>query len=165
MHAEAWSWVAQCVNTLTFIPGTVVELGSRNVNGGVRDLFPLAAYTGVDAMEGPGVDVVANAADYVHQMPADVVVTTEMLEHTPHGAEIIRRCAENLRPGGVLILTAAGPGRAPHSAIDENPIRPEEHYGNVGPDELSEWLAAAGFTSWDIDIRQNPADIRAIAVR
>jgi hypothetical protein len=39
-----------------------------------------------------------------------------MLEHDPHWRASLRRMVELLRPGGVLILTCAGPSREPHSA-------------------------------------------------
>jgi hypothetical protein len=44
----------------TFIEGArVLEMGSYNVNGSVRDMFALAGrYVGVDLVEGPGVDLV-----------------------------------------------------------------------------------------------------------
>lgn len=166
MHPEAEGWVAECVSRLTFTPRVVIELGARNVNGGVRHLFPTATtYIGVDIGDGPGVDVVADAAEYVSGVPADVIVSTEMLEHTPAGAQIIARCAENLRPGGVLIVTAAGPGRSAHSAVDGGPLREGEWYGNISEDDLVGWLSAAGFASWTIDLRPHPADIRAHAIR
>lgn len=166
MHPEAEGWVTECVSRLTFTPRVVIELGARNVNGGVRHLFPTAStYIGVDIGDGPGVDVVADAAEYVADGWADVIVSTEMLEHTPAGAKIIERCAKNLRHGGVLIVTAAGPGRSPHSAVDGGPLREGEWYGNISEDDLVGWLRAAGFVSWTIDLRTHPADIRAYAIR
>lgn len=166
MHAEALAWVEECVSKLTFTPRSVVELGSRNVNGGVRHLFPTATeYVGVDAFDGPGVDVVADAAEWMSDEYVDVVVSTEMLEHTANGREIVARCASNLRDGGVLILTAAAPGRSPHSAVDGGPLRDGEHYGNISEEQMRDWLDIAGFAFWTIDMRTHPADIRVYATR
>ena len=166
MHPEALGWVEQSVAQLRTIPRVVVELGARDVNGTVRHLFPTATrYVGVDIAPGPGVDVVADAAGFVLDEPADVIVSTEMLEHTPEGAAIIARCAEQLKPGGTLIVTAAAPGRSPHSAVDGGPLQEGEHYGNIDATMLDGWLKAAGFTSWSIDVQQHPCDIRAVAIR
>ena len=63
MHPEARAFVAAAATRLP--PGPVVELGARDFNGSVRDLFPGApAYVGVDLAPGAGVDVVADAADW-----------------------------------------------------------------------------------------------------
>src|SRR3546814_16955389 len=36
----------------------VLDLGGRDINGGIRDLIPNANWTGVDITEGPGVELV-----------------------------------------------------------------------------------------------------------
>jgi SAM-dependent methyltransferase len=120
---------------------TALECGARDVNGTVRDLFPHTTWVGVDVAAGAGVDVVADFADYTHPEPVDLVVSTEVLEHTSRWRDILRSAARNLRPGGHLIVTAASHGRAPHSAVDGGPVGPDEHYENIDPDELSEELA------------------------
>lgn len=137
----------------------VVEFGSRHVNGGVRDLFGLAAFVGVDIRDGPGVDVVADAADWTPDRPADVVVSTEVLEHTERAAELIVNAWRILRPGGTLIVTAAGPGRSPHSADDGGPISPGEWYRNIPAATLTRWLD--GWENVTIDV--HGFDIRAVA--
>jgi len=38
-----------------------------------------------------------------------------------------------LEPGGMFVMTAAGPGRAPHSAVDGKGLQPGEHYANIDP--------------------------------
>jgi hypothetical protein len=123
-------------------PQRVVELGSRDVAGGtVRGLFPDAAsYTGVDLVPGPAVDVVADARIWRPPAPVDLVLCCEVLEHTPLGLGILDNACDMLRPGGRLVVTAAGPGRAPHSAVDGGPLRPGEYYRNIDPDALLDWL-------------------------
>ena len=66
----------------------VLEVGSRNVNGSVRDILaPLVSrYVGCDLEAGDGVDVVADATRLTDVFPPesfDVVISTEMLEHVP----------------------------------------------------------------------------------
>lgn len=89
---------------------SVVELGSRNVNGTVRDLFT-GTYLGIDREAGPGVDVVADVEDPHTALrfgQADVVISTEALEHTPHPERFLRTAAHLCRPGGTLLLTCRG---------------------------------------------------------
>jgi len=163
MHPQAMQWVKDATADHTY--DTVVELGARDVNGSVRSLFPNSEYSGVDTGEGPGVTVVCDAADYLPDEPVDCVVSTEMLEHTPRAEEIIHQTYRMLKPGGAFIMTAAGPGRPQHSAIDGMQLRPQEHYANIHPDDLTRWLSDAGFVRYRVDVQRRPADIRCVAYR
>jgi hypothetical protein len=55
------------------------------------------------------------------------------------------------RPGGLLIITAAGPGRAEHSGADGGPLRPGEHYRNISPLALLAWLAHLPIVTLECD--------------
>lgn len=144
---------------------TVLELGGRNVNGSVRDLFHNATYTALDIMDGPGVDIVADAATWEPDQEYDVVVSTECFEHTPSWPEICETAYKACKPGGRLILTMAGPGRGAHSGFDGGPLQPNEYYGNVDPEKLRARLEEVGFENIVIDQRQSPADVRAVATK
>ena len=121
---------------------SVIEVGSLDINGGVRDLLhPEAEYVGVDVQAGPGVDVVEDFRLYEHPEPVDVVLCLEVLEHTPDCRDLLAAAARNLKPGGTLLLTCATTGRAPHSARSEGPIEPDEFYQNVMKAELDGVLA------------------------
>lgn len=121
----------------------VIEFGSLNINGTPRVLFePGTAYLGVDLQDGPGVDLVSDILDLPADLgPADLIVCMEVLEHAPDQRGVVDKARDLLAPGGRLVLTAACDPRAPHSGIDELPIRPWEHYRNAVPAELQEWLA------------------------
>jgi hypothetical protein len=150
---------------------SVIELGSRTVagpwpySGPVRHLFPGAEYVGVDIVAGPNVDVVGNAATWQPNplRPVDTVVCTETLEHTPQACEICSNAWQLLAPGGVFLVTAAGAGRAPHSAVDGGPLRDGEYYRNINRVQLRDWLAPFGFCL--IDTFSTPGDIYALAVK
>lgn len=81
MHASVYDWIARQVADLDLADASVLDVGSRDVNGSVRPLFG-GPYTGVDMLEGRGVDLVANAHDLPYPANAfDVALCTEMLEH------------------------------------------------------------------------------------
>lgn len=159
MHEAARTYVARFA---TDTPLDVIEIGSRNVNGGVRDLFPAASWTGVDIIDGPAVDVVADAATWMPDTRADLVVCCEVLEHTADWPRILANAAGMLRSGGRIVVTAAGPTRAPHSGIDGGPVRPDEHYANLDADELHSELVIAGFRN--VQTETVGADVRATGV-
>jgi predicted methyltransferase len=170
MHEEAFRFVAGVAMRLESRV-SVVELGSRTVggqwpySGSVRHLFPGASYVGVDAVDGPNVDVVNNEAAWQPEpfLAVDTVVCTETLEHTPEADKICRNAWSLLQPGGVFVVTAAGVGRAPHSAVDGGPLRDGEFYHNVNREELHAWLAPFGFSL--IDTFSAIGDIYAVAVK
>lgn len=162
MHTEAFLYVDEQAADLMGAE-VVVECGSRNVNGTVRGLFPLATYCGVDVEPGPGVDLVMDFRDLEPSWPVDVVVCCEVLEHDRDPASLLAKAHEVLRPGGRLIMTCAGVGREPHSAADGGPLRAGEHYANVSRDELDYWLTSQGWAWWNIDVEGT--DTRCIAGR
>lgn len=161
MHAEARAFVAAWAGVLK--PARVLEVGSRNINGGVRDLFAKAVYVGIDTRDGPGVDVIADGATYRAIEPFDAVLCLEVLEHAPDAAGLCQSLVANCRPGGVILVTAAGPKRRPHNATDGGPdLAPGEHYANVSAKDLRHWLAAGCAT---VLTETAGADVRAVAVR
>ncbi|ANN16250.1 hypothetical protein SD37_11740 [Amycolatopsis orientalis] len=164
MHAEAHEWVARHATTE---PVTVLDIGGRNINGSVRDLFPGATvYIVLDIADGQGVDIVADAATWTPDRQYDVVVTAETFEHTAVWPEICATAFTATKPGGRFIATMAGPGRPAHSAVDGGPtLYPGEHYGNVEPDDLRAVLAECGFVDMVIDRQERPADVRCVATK
>lgn len=161
MHDAAHHYVAQFA---TPEPLEVFELGSLNINGGIRDLFPNSTFTGVDIVGGVGVDIVADAETWRCDSRADLVLCCEVFEHTARWPAIIANIrAHLLRVGGRVILTMAGPGRAEHSAVDGGALRPGEFYENVDPQMLYGCLADSGFQAIEIDVLG--PDLRATGVR
>lgn len=163
MHTEAYAWVKQHAGT----PSSVLDIGGRDINGSCAPLFPQAVrYMVIDALPGPNVDVVADAAVWVPDTEYDVVVCTEVFEHTPDWRLICATAYEACAPGGRFIATMAGPGRPTHSAIDGGwTLHPGEYYGNVDPAELQRALTGCGWRDVVIDVRTSPADVRAVAVK
>jgi hypothetical protein len=159
MHTAAYEWVA---GYSTRDPLRVLDIGGRNINGSPRGLFPHAAYTVLDCLDGEGVDIVADAATWKPDRGYDLVLCVEVFEHAERWRDILVTAYKALLPGGEIVVTCAGPGRAPHSALDGTwCLQPGEWYGNVEPDDLAAGLKAAGFRSIIVD--QLGADVRAHA--
>lgn len=163
MHTAALRYIAQAVQPLDGAMGMrVLEIGSRNINGSPRHLCANArAYVGIDRVVGRGVDVVCDAAAYQADVSFDLVICAEVLEHAADPAAVITCAWRSLAPGGVLVLTAAGEGREPHSGIDGGALRAGEYYRNVTELALRLWLSG-----WqDVTIDWLGEDIRAIAYK
>jgi len=155
MHAEALDFLRRIS-----LSGPVVEFGSRNINGSARDVFPGLEWIGVDIEDGPGVDVVCDAAGFTTPLLVRAVVCCEVLEHAANWKCLIRNAA-NVMTDGVLVITCAGPGRLPHSAIDGGPLRPGEYYRNLSAAEIRAACLEAGFRG--VFAEQFGYDTRAIA--
>jgi SAM-dependent methyltransferase len=96
-------------------PARILEVGSRNVNGTVRDVLSKYAseYIGVDLFDGPGVDIVCNVTaltDTFATQSFDLVVSTEMLEHCLNWQDALCQMASVLRQDGLLLITTRSPG-------------------------------------------------------
>lgn len=159
MHLDAWLYVAQFG---TDEPVDVIEFGALDINGGVRDLFPFARWHGIDVVPGPGVDEVADAATWTGE-PADLVICCEVFEHTAAWPAIVANAAWHCKEGGRVVFTAAGPSRAPHSAVDGGQVRPGEWYQNVPADELRMAMVAAGLGA--VVVEERGGDVRGTGTR
>lgn len=157
MHAAALLWVHSA--TAGLLPKSVLDIGGRDINGSPRDLFPMAEYVSVDVAEGAGVDVVADCTTWRPARTFDVVVCCEVAEHLEKWPLLVDCAYEALSSGGLFVFTAAGPGRAPHSAVDGGPVRSGEWYRNIDPNELAD--ALSGFSEVVIDVEGD--DVRATA--
>lgn len=95
---------------------TVIELGSRNVNGSVRpgiEALKPASYTGVDIEQGQYVDKICDIQSIFTMFKPesfDVVVSTEMLEHIMDFRVAINAIKALTRTGGIVMLSTRSRG-------------------------------------------------------
>jgi len=158
VHARAAEWL-EAFGSLEALQ--VLEIGSKNINGTARVHWPNAQWLGIDRSPGLGVDVVCDILDYQCDSLHDLVICCEVFEHCDQWRAICGRARQLLLSTGRFIGTAAGVGRAPHSAIDGGRLRPGEYYGNICWQDLQEAMRDAGFTS--ILIHEIGGDIRWVA--
>lgn len=169
MHAEAYAWLSRVVRerVLPAVPSppTVLEVGSYDVNGSCRPLFSGAIYVGVDRIPGPGVDVVTDIADLHATEQFDVAVSTETLEHMPAPVALLLAAHRALRPGGLLVLTAAADPRLPHRCDGSEGNLRGEHYANIHPTDLRHLLTRSGFLTLELEHDAQHGDVYALAVK
>ena len=108
-------------------PTRVVEFGSLDVNGTVRDLLGDAEYIGVDMRAGPNVTIVADAATYDPPWRPGLVLCLNMLEHTPASEAIVANAHKMLAPSGVFIVSVPDKTFPIHSA-DGGMLHEGEYY-------------------------------------
>jgi hypothetical protein len=158
MHESAFRFAKRNIAKKIF--HGVVEFGSRNVNGSIKPHVEWRKwYVGVDIKPGPDVDVVQDAAEYVADEAAGLVICMETLEHAPNWREIVANAAKILASSGQFLMTCAAPGRPPHSAVDGGPLRPGEYYENVTMDEFQKVASEAGLQTIEISFRPELGDL------
>lgn len=163
MHGEAWWFLEAQTKEFAGLPIKVLEFGSRDVNGTPRNLDSLKSaslYFGVDISDGPGVEMVADAAtcriDLWDGGYFDLVICAEVFEHTPDWDQIVHNAYAHLKEGGVFLCSAASDPRPAHSAVDGHNMEPHEYtsqldvpdrewYENISPASLSIAMHAAAF--------------------
>jgi SAM-dependent methyltransferase len=94
-------------------PLTIVDIGSQDVNGSLRNVAPAEAkYIGLDFVEGTGVDAVLSDP-YVLPLPdacADAVVCSSCFEHSEFFWLVFLEIMRILKPDGVFYLNAPSNG-------------------------------------------------------
>ena len=100
----------------------VLEVGSLNINGTVRDLFENCDYTGIDVGEGKCVDIVCPGQEYdAPDETFDVVCSLECFEHNPYWAETFANMIRMVKSGGLVFMTCATTGRPEHGTTRTTP--------------------------------------------
>lgn len=113
----------------------IVDVGSLDINGNNRILFTEPfSYIGIDLIPGKNVDVIGRAHEVIptieHSIKGigrsagivmnrdtrvfDIIISTECLEHDRYFDLTLIAMYKALKPGGLLLITAAGEGRAEH---------------------------------------------------
>ena len=142
MHASAYNFASTALEEAEVRGKTVIEAGSMDVNGTVRPAVEAhgpAGYTSTDMRPGAGVDVECLAEELPARFGADcadVVISTEMLEHAADWQAAMTGMTRVLKPGGLLVLTTRGPGFPLHGY-------PEDHW-RFTVDAMSRIVKALG---------------------
>ena len=93
----------------SFVSGNILEIGSQNVNGSVRDVAPKQmSYIGVDFVNGKGVDIVINDP---YKLPFedgsfDIIVSSSCFEHSEMFWLLFLDAIRLLKPNGLLYINA-----------------------------------------------------------
>jgi hypothetical protein len=139
-----------------------VEIGSRYINGDVRDLVDTDRYHGIDVEGGKGVDEVADGTVWEPDSEApDLVLCLEVFEHFKDWEMILKNVSQWI--DGKVLVTCAATTRRPHSAVDGGEVRPGEFYKNLTVKELKEAMVGCGFK--DVRVEKVGDDLRASGVK
>lgn len=177
-QAEYFSAV-RAVYPRHFDRARVLEVGSLDINGSVRELFTNCDYTGVDLAPGPGVDL-ACPGQLLDLASArfDTVISAECFEHNPFWRETLANMLRMTRPGGLVLVSCATTGRKEHGTARTNPeaspfTQGWDYYKNLAARDferglhlagwLADWASWTNHVSYDlyfIGLRQGGAELK-----
>lgn len=144
----------------------VLDCGSLDINGNNRYLFTNCRHTGIDIVDGKNVDVVCRLHKYITGKQFDVIISTEMLEHDSFLEKSLQRMFQLLKPGGLLLLTAAGYGREEHGTTamhpGDSPLT-HDYYKNLDPADFYKNLPLEQFSWYEISYKGT--DIRFTGIK
>ena len=100
----------------------VLEVGSLDINGSVRELFSECSYVGVDLQLAPGVDLACQGQLVEFSTGHfDTVISAECMEHNPFWRETTANMLRMTKPGGLVMISCATTGRLEHGTTRTNP--------------------------------------------
>jgi len=125
MHGSNRRWWKGCEKKYTPFfrdPSCVIEFGSLNENGSIRDHFQCSNYVGVDWRPGRPNGVESKTIDLIslaHEVPFaensfDTVASASMLEHDPFWIWSLEKMVNLLKPDGVMFLSWGAAHNSPH---------------------------------------------------
>jgi ubiquinone/menaquinone biosynthesis C-methylase UbiE len=143
---------------------TVIEVGSLNINGTIRDFYENCQYLGVDVGEGKDVDLVCGGHEL--EFPDEsftVAVSAECFEHNPYWKETffnMHRVASQF-----VIFTCASEGRPEHGTTrtspQDSPLTLDwSYYQNLSEtDFLSNFDLTKMFREWSFFYNKSSKDL------
>jgi SAM-dependent methyltransferase len=96
-----------------FESGTIVEIGSQDVNGSIREVAsPRYNYVGLDFQPGKGVDIVLQDAYHfpLESESVEIIVTSSCFEHAEFFWLTFLEGIRVLKPGGLFYINAPSKG-------------------------------------------------------
>jgi len=145
-----------------YFKGTkVLEVGSLNINGSVRQFFEPDQYIGCDLGEGAGVDIVCRG----HELPYpnesfDVVISCECFEHDRHWDKTFQKMVDLVRKGGLVIFSCATIGRPEHGTTRTSPADApftNDYYRNLREEDFDQFKSS--FDSYKFSQCLRPRDL------
>jgi SAM-dependent methyltransferase len=152
----------------------VLEIGSLDITGSVRQFYRDCNYTGIDVAPGKGVDVVCQGQDYgASDGSFDQVISCEAMEHNPSWRETFANMIRLTKEGGLVVMTCATYGRPEHGTTstepEASPLTVEkgwDYYKNLGQSDFEgTFNLQESFSSYRFWCNWSPKDLYFIGIR
>jgi SAM-dependent methyltransferase len=152
----------------------VLEIGSLNINGSVREQFSDCDYTGADLELAPGVDIACQGQLLEFATGSfDTTISAECLEHNPYWRETLVNMLRMTRADGMVLMTCATTGRKEHGTSRTTPYDSPlttaarwDYYRNLTAHDVEAALNLSGWLSdWRTWVNYVSKDLYFIGIR
>ena len=146
----------------------VLEIGSLDINGTIREFFTECDYIGLDVSFGKGVDIVCEGQNYnAPDNTYDIVCSAECFEHNPYWLETFMNMIRLCKDGGIVVFTCATDGRPEHGTTRttpaDSPLTIEkgwDYYKNLNQNDfISQINFDLFFDSYEFEVEENHHDL------
>jgi SAM-dependent methyltransferase len=122
----------------------ILEIGSYDVNGSIKNIFLPSNYIGCDISPGKNVDIVSFGHELnIEDNYFDLVISSEVFEHDRNYKKTFENMYRMLKPSGTFLFTCAGLGRIEHGTSRTNPshspgnkLMEDDYYKNLSADDF-----------------------------
>lgn len=139
----------------------VLEIGSLDINGSVRQFFSNCTYIGVDLGEGKGVDLVSKGEDLIFPKDSfDVSISCECFEHNPEWVKTFDNMVR--MTDGLVIMTCATTGRPEHGTSRTSRADAPfcgDYYRNLTEHDIKSSCNLNKFVEYGFSTNDSPADL------
>jgi len=119
MHPESMNEMKAFADKYVKPGAPVLDVGSLDINGSYRGLFPEGMYQGLDLIPGPNVDVVAEPYHWpLEDEHYGAVISGQAFEHIEHPDQTMKEINRVLAPGGFVCIIAPSTGPTHEYPID-----------------------------------------------
>jgi SAM-dependent methyltransferase len=125
MHREQRNFIKRISIKFSkyFHNAKVLDVGSLNINGCVKEFTFSCDYTGIDVGPGNNVDVVCPGQDFNDPEESyDMVCSSECFEHNPFWVETFRNMIRLCKSEGFVFFTCSTTGRKEHGTKEALPL-------------------------------------------
>ncbi len=105
----------------------VLEVGSLDINGSIREFFNNCDYMGIDRTPGNDVDVVVEAKDFQCAIDHfDTLVSFSAFEHDPEWRDTVANVIKYIKPDGTIFFYFGAEGNQPHEPLPHKEVPSKE---------------------------------------
>lgn len=144
-----------------FASKRVLEVGSLNINGSIRQFFSDCEYVGVDLGSGPGVDIVCAGEDLSYPDSSfDVVASCECFEHNPNWVQTFNNMARMSKE--LVFFSCATTGRSEHGTRRSNPQDAPycgDYYANITEEDVKSRCELSVFKQYEFAVDEQAHDL------
>jgi len=140
----------------------VLEIGSLDINGSIRQFFDKCNYIGVDLGHGKGVDLVAKGEELTFPDDGfDVVASCECFEHNPEWIATFNNMAR--MSSKLVFFTCATTGRPEHGTTRTNPwdspFTAHDYYRNITEEDIRRDCDLGQFYYYEFSTNDDAKDL------